>query len=833
MNEVINCQLIKIMRPMLQSKQSIQRNNRRGSSMRNIPKASLSAITLSVIAATANAQTFQAAELQTVPVNANTMTAVNTDFSQWRESQKFQSHDFTDRIIVKYKSGFEAQALSNFSSEKAMPAGLAKKAGHSLKHLKKLKNGRHVISLGKQKHINDVKAMVMELNSHADVEFAEPDYKRYLMAQNQPWGIADTQSDLISDNDAANMTVCIIDSGYERANPDLNANNATGTNNSGTGNWYQNGGSHGTHVAGTIAAVNNSEGVVGIMPNTNVNLHIVKVFNEAGWGYTGELVDAVDTCVNNGAKVINMSLGGAGSSNAERNSLQAAADAGVLLIAASGNDGDATLSYPASYDSVMAVGALDQGRQHAEFSQYTPQVEISAPGEAILSTVAGDGRLGYITLGSTTYGNDEVVPQTHYIQSGGSFTVSNVDSSANGVLAACTISGSSYSCSNVSGNICLAERNDNQKGSNYPEINPAKACADAGASGVIVYSNSARPGLQNPFLVDANSDVTVPTVSVNRELGLQLMGQLGTNANLNVVGGQDYAYYNGTSMATPHVAGVAALVWSNNPDCTATQVRNALKSTAIDLDVAGRDDKTGYGLVQAKAASDALAASCSTVTPPPAGGNVLENGVAKTNLAGAKSEELSFTMEVPAGATGLSFDMAGGTGDADLYVKFGSAPTTSSYDCRPYKGGNTESCPIATAQAGTYHVKVIGYSAFTGVNLTGSYTEGSTGGGGGATGGSASVTDISVARRAWTYYTIDVPAGMATLDFNMSGGTGDADMYIRRGAQPTSSTYDCRPYKSGNTESCPFTNPAADTWHIGIYGYQAASGVSLDVTYNP
>jgi len=804
--------------------------------MRKKQILALSALTLSIIAASSvsNAQTFETAEIiQPILIGTNsTSTAVNDDFSQWLDEQRFKKYDFTNRIIVKYKTGFEAQSLNGLISDKAIPKGLAKKAGHSLKHFKKLKSGRHIISFGKQKHINDVKAMVMELNSHADVEFAEPDYKRYLMAQNQPWGISETQSDLLTDNDAANMTVCIIDSGYERANPDLNANNASGTNNSGTGNWYQNGGSHGTHVAGTIAAVNNSEGVVGIMPNTNLNLHIVKVFNEAGWGYVGDLVDAVDTCVNNDAKVINMSLGGAGSSNTEKNSLQAAADAGVLLIAASGNDGDSTLSYPASYDAVMAVGALDQGRQHAEFSQYTPQVEISAPGEAILSTVAGDGRLGYITLGSTTYGNDEVVPQTHYINSGGSFVVSNVNSSANGVLAACTLSGAStYSCSNVAGNICLAERNDNQKGSNYPEINPAKACADAGASGVIVYSSSDRPGLQNPFLVDANTDVTVPTVSINRALGLQLMGQLGTNADLNVMGNQDYAYYNGTSMATPHVTGVAAIVWSNNPDCTATQVRDALKSTAIDLDVTGRDDKTGYGLVQAKAASDALAASCSNTTPPPTGGNVLTNGVAKTGLSGAASEEFSFTMEVPAGATELSFNMAGGTGDADLYVKFGSAPTTSSYDCRPYKGGNAESCPITTAQAGTYHVKVIGYSAFTGVSLTGSFTESSTGGG--AKGGSASVTDINVARGAWTYYTIDVPTGMATLDFNMSGGSGDADMYIRRGSQPTSSTYDCRPYKTGNTEACPFTNPIADTWHIGIYGYSAASGISLDVTYNP
>jgi serine protease len=74
---------------------------------------------------------------------------------------------------------------------------------------------------------------------------------------------------------------------------------------------------------------------------------------------------------------------------------------------------------------------------------------------------------------------------------------------------------------------------------------------------------------------------------------------------------------------------------------------------------------------------------------------------------------------------------------------------------------------------------------------------------------------------------------MATLDFVMSGGTGDADLYIRQGSQPTLTTYDCRPYENGNDETCSFSNPTADTWHIGVYGYTAASGVSLDVTYNP
>ena len=791
--------------------------------MRNNRRLALSAVALSILTVTSAASYASQAKIN--KVNKSGMESAQSttlSFADWRAQQMLEKQDFTDRLIVKYK---------NKKNGKAIPPGLAKKAGLSLKHEKILKNGHHIISFGKEKNIKDVKTMINRMKKDSSIEFIEPDYKRFLMAQNQPWGIAQTQSDQLTDNDGANMTVCIIDSGYEQANPDLNANNASGTNNSGTGNWYQNGGSHGTHVAGTIAGVNNSEGVVGIMPNTNVNLHIVKVFNEAGWGYVGELSDAVDTCVNNGAKVINMSLGGAGSSVTEKNALQAAADSGVLLVAASGNDGNTTLSYPASYDAVMAVGALDSNNQHAEFSQYTPQVEISAPGEAVLSTVAGDGRLGFINLGSTTYAND-IVPQTHYIESGGSFIVSNLDSSANGVLASCTLSGSNYSCSNVAGNICLAERNDNQKGSNYPEINPAKACADAGASGVIVYSDSTRPGLQNPFLVDSTNAVSVPSVSVSRALGQQLLTQLGSAATLTVNGSQNYAYYNGTSMATPHVTGVAAIVWSNNIDCSADEVRGALKSTAIDLDVAGRDDKTGFGLVQAKAASDALAATCGgsvTPPPPPTGDDVLSNGTTKTGLA--SSTELSFTMEVPAGATDLTFDMAGGTGDADLYVKFGSAPTSTSYDCRPYAGGNSESCPISTAQAGTYYVKVVAYSAFSGVNLTGSFTEPTTGGG--ATGGSASLTDISVARQAWTYYTINVPAGMATLDFTMSGGTGDADLYIRRGAQPTSSTYDCRPYKGGNNEVCSFTSPVADTWHIGIYGYSAASGVSLDVVYNP
>ena len=120
----------------------------------------------------------------------------------------------------------------------------------------------------------------------------------------------------------------------------------------------------------------------------------------------------------------------------------------------------------------------------------------------------------------------------------------------------------------------------------------------------------------------------------------------------------------------------------------------------------------------------------------------LVNGVTATNLA-SSSGNLTFTIDVPAGSSNLSFSMSGGTGDADLYVRYGSAPTTSTYDCRPYQSGNNESCPIANVQAGTYHVSIAPYSAFTGVSLLANFTEGGGSGGGGSSGDELDETNVS------------------------------------------------------------------------------------------
>ena len=175
--------------------------------------------------------------------------------------------------------------------------------------------------------------------------------------------------------------------------------------------------------------------------------------------------------------------------------------------------------------------------------------------------------------------------------------------------------------------------------------------------------------------------------------------------------------------------------------------------------------------------------------------------------------------------------MSGGSGDADMYIKSGSQPTSSVYDCRPYKSGNNESCSFTAPQAGTYYIMLNGYSAYSGVSLLADYTAAS--GGGTNQGATMTESNVSIARRSWKHYTVTVPAGMSSLTVNTSGGSGDADLYVKRGSQPTTTSYDCRPYNTGNTESCSFTNPQAATWYISVYGYSAVSGLTLTATYQP
>ncbi len=718
------------------------------------------------------------------------------------------------RFIVKFKDGSEATKM-NAQGKMELNSKAAQRMLKSMGvEVRKELPFARAVSVA----MNDKAKAALEKNPL--VEYIEPDFPRRLMAQTQPYGIGMVQADQLNDSVASaaagGKKICVIDSGLDLPHEDMGSLNGTvtGTNNSGTGNWYEHGGPHGTHVAGTIAALNNGLGVVGVI-GSDPSMHIVKVFNESGWGYSSSLVSAIQTCANAGADVVNMSLGGSGSSTTEANQMQSLYDNGVLLIAAAGNDGNPAnttdaKSYPASYDAVMSVAAIDSNKALADFSQKNDQVEIAAPGVDVYSAYPeGTGSVVELTVGSTGY-------SVNAMENQGSAT----GALYNFGLGTATDSG-------ANGKVCLIQRGS------ISFHDKVKNCQDSGGVGAVIYNNAA--GSFGGTLGTTNQ-TNIPAVTASDTDGAAMLNQIGQTSSINI-GPGNYGKMSGTSMASPHVAGVAALVWSHHPSCTAQQIRNVLNTTAEDLGSAGRDVQFGYGLVQAKAAVDYISnngcdgSGGGTPPPPPPGGNELQNGVAQTNLSAATGDSVLYTMNVPAGATNLSFNISGGTGDADLYVKFGSQPTTSSYDCRPYLNGNNETCSISNVQAGTYHVMVRAYSSFSGVSLTGSFTEPSSGGG--AEGGSASATNLSGARRAWDHYTVEIPAGMSTLTVTMSGGTGDADLYVRYGAQPTTSSYNCRPYKSGNNETCSFNNPQAGTWYISLRGYSAYSGVNLNVEWKP
>ncbi|WP_190285759.1 proprotein convertase P-domain-containing protein [Montanilutibacter psychrotolerans] len=203
-----------------------------------------------------------------------------------------------------------------------------------------------------------------------------------------------------------------------------------------------------------------------------------------------------------------------------------------------------------------------------------------------------------------------------------------------------------------------------------------------------------------------------------------------------------------TDSSTDSDGTIASRSWSFGDGTTSTATNPSKTYTAagsytVTLTVTDDD-----GATNAKSATVTVGSS----------GNVLSNGVPVTGINGTKDVPLRWTMVVPAGATGLSFVTAGSNGDADLYVKFGSQPTTSSYDCKSDGSSSNETCNIATAQAGTYHVLVQPYASFTNLTLTGSH-----GTGGGDTQTYSNTADYTINDNA----TVDSPIAV-------SGRTGNA-----------------------------------------------------------
>jgi Zn-dependent metalloprotease len=233
----------------------------------------------------------------------------------------------------------------------------------------------------------------------------------------------------------------------------------------------------------------------------------------------------------------------------------------------------------------------------------------------------------------------------------------------------------------------------------------------------------------------------------------------------------------------------------------------------------------GYSAADKTSVTQAWQAVGVGVAPAPVLCPALANAIPITGLSGAAgAESCTYAIAVPAGATNLKVEMSGGTGDADLYVKFGAVPTTTVFDCRPYLGGNTETCTVPTPSTGVYYIVMRGFAAYSGITLKASFTAPSLPylypNLAGATGSS---------QQFWAYSTAAGATVTVTLAPNAGGSTGDADLYVRFGAVPTSTLFSCRPNLAGSSERCTLTNPTAGTYYIMLNAYSAFTGVDLSV----
>ena len=450
------------------------------------------------------------------------------------------------------------------------------------------------------------------LEAAAGVAYVTEDHQLYLLGgrrQTVDYGVAKVEAPAAWKLGARGdgVKVGIFDSGIDLQHPDLRV--AGGINLLGDEHGLDDCNGHGTHVAGIVGARDNGKGTVGVAPEAS--LYAMRFFDCEGGGATkARELQGLEWAIDNGMDVINMSFGCCSIGGAvvtplpdpaEEAMLNEAYERGIVLIAASGNSavppaggpGEPVVSYPAGYASVVAVGATDANDELAQFSSWGTDQELTAPGVSNLSSVpVGTGQTTDLTV-DTDGGRalDAISLEFAGLTGRQGLTASTVYAGVGSPVDFATVDCTGKTALITRGGPTFAQKTE--------------FAMNDGCAAVVIHNN--QPGnfngtLGTPTAPDGRA--WIPAVSISLDEGLYLKEQIESRATtttlLNVIG--DHAQFSGTSMASPHASGVAALVTGKNPGLTPDQVRQILRSTADDRGLAGWDPLYGYGRVNARKA---------------------------------------------------------------------------------------------------------------------------------------------------------------------------------------------------------------------------------------
>ncbi len=571
-----------------------------------------------------------------------------------------------DQLLVKFKPGVGTAQATDVHKQ------------FGTQEIKRI--NRPGVSVLKITSSEAVQAVVARYRAHPAVQYAEPNFLRYLAAargvspQATPndsfYGLQWHYSGLVNlpaawdvTTGSALVVVAVIDTGILSGHPDLVGTTVAGFDFYGDDASPEDLGclgpgdvSHGAHVAGTVAALtNNATGVAGVNWGGAGRTRIMplRIFGNYGGQCTttsADIIAAIYWAADHSARVVNMSFGGGGFSQGEQDAVTYAFNTGVILIAAAGNDSaDCAAQYPAAYANVVGVAATEFNNNKAPYSNTGVCVDLAAPGgdmsvdlngdtypDGVLSTsgapsvgngyyffqgtsmasphVAGLAAL-LISKGITGPANIQTVMQTTATDRGApGFDTTygwGLINAAAAVGAPVPTNPMRTFSGSISGNT-ITVRSDMVTVANaitYARGLGVTLVVAAGNSGCTPPSTVLYPARNaNVIAVSATTNTNAlasysscgPEVDVAAPGGSTGAGVLSTTWSPS--GGHVYASFQGTSMATPHVSGVAALIIAAGAATTPAAIQTRLESTATDLGAAGKDNEFGSGLINASSA---------------------------------------------------------------------------------------------------------------------------------------------------------------------------------------------------------------------------------------